>query len=69
MTILYIFLPKRFRPLTNVACNGHETIVNDSWANVLKGNNKMNETQTNILNGERNVILFGVPASKAVTTE
>ena len=49
-------------------------------ANILKGNNKMNEAQTNILNvvgneqnqrrrKKRNVMLFGVPASKAATTE
>ena len=60
--------------------SNNQTSVNDSWANILKGNNKMNEVQTNILNAvgneqnqrrrkERNVMLFGVPASKAATTE
>ena len=53
--------------------SNNQTSVNDSWANILKGNNKMNEIQTNILNvvgneqnlrrrKARNVMLFGVPA-------
>ena len=60
--------------------SNNQTSVNDSWANILKGNNKMNEVRTNILNvvgneqnqrrrKERNVMLFGVPASKAAITE
>ena len=64
---------------SNTSSN-NQTSVNDSWANILKGNNKMNEVQTNILNvvgneqnqrrrKERNVMLFGVSSSKAATTE
>jgi hypothetical protein len=51
-----------------------------SMTHILKGNNKLNEIQTNILNvvgnkqnqrrrKKRNVMLFGVPASKAATIE
>jgi hypothetical protein len=75
-------LEKELRTASNNSSTSSNnlTSVNDSWANILKGNNKMNEVQTNILNvvgneqnqrrrKERNVILFGVPASKAVTTD
>jgi len=75
-------LEKELRTASNNSSTSSNnlTSVNDSWANILKGNNKMNEVQTNILNvvgneqnqrrrKERNVMLFGVPASKAATTE
>ena len=61
----------------NSNTNGNnQTSVNDSWANILKGNNKMNEVLNVVGNEqnqrrrkERNVMLFGVPTSKAPTTE
>jgi chromosome segregation ATPase len=75
-------LEKELRTASNNSSTSSNnlTSVNDSWANILKGNNKMNEVQTNILNvvgneqnqrrrKERNVMTFGVPASKAATIE
>jgi hypothetical protein len=75
-------LEKELRTASNNSSTSSNnlTSVNDSLATILKGNNKMNEVQTNILNvvgneqnqrrrNERNVMLFGVPASKAATTE
>ena len=45
-------LEKELRTASNNSSTSSNnlTSVNDSWANILKGNNKMNEVQTNILN-------------------
>ena len=64
-------LEKELRAASNNSSTSSNnlTSVNDSWANILKDNNKMNEVQTNILNvvgneqnqrrrKERNVMLF-----------
>ena len=62
-------------PNTNIS-----NLTNVNWEEIVRGNSKLNETQTNILNvvgheqnqrrrKERNVILFGVPASKAATVD
>ena len=72
-------LERELRTGNNPSSN-NQTNENDSWADILKGKNKMNEIQTNILNvvgneqnqrrrKERNVMLFGVPASKAATID
>ena len=55
-------------------------LTNVNWAEVVRVNGRLNQTQTNILNvvgneqnqrrrKERNVNLFGVPASKAATID
>ena len=72
-------LERELRTVNNPSSK-NQTNENDSWADILKSKNKMNEIQTNILNvvgneqnqrrrKERNVMLFGVPASKAATIE
>jgi chromosome segregation ATPase len=72
-------LEKELRTASNNSSTSSNnlTSVNDSWANILKGNNKMNEVQTNILNvvgneqnqRRRKERTFGVPASNAATIE
>jgi len=73
-------LENQLRNLSSNPNTNSNNPTNANWVEVVRGNSKLNETQTNILNvvgneqnqrrrKQRNVILFRVPVSKAATLD